>query len=227
KGQQLGRGLTAGLRRTFGSLAHARVLAGLPARRNAKATRTASAGARKTSADRHGPKRRWSREQVLERLRAWHAGGGGRMRNELVLACMHHFGSVVRACQAADLPGPAIQWTPDRIRRALREPGFDVTTPALVAACIDHFGSVTAARASAAQKDRQRTWSRATVVAELQARARRGLRGVGRLLRDPAVRLFGSTEAALWAAGQSDPRGARRSWGQRGQRGKRSQRGKP
>ncbi|HEX2685827.1 MAG TPA: hypothetical protein VHN14_04385, partial [Kofleriaceae bacterium] len=199
KGQQLGRGLTAGLRRTFGSLAHARVLAGLPARRNAKATRTASAGARRTSADRHGPKRRWSREQALERLRAWHAGGG-RMRNELFLACKHHFGSVARACQAADLPMPATQWTPDRIRRALREPGFDVTAPAFVAACFDHFGSMTAARASAAQKDRQRMWSRATVVAELQARARRGLRGVGRLLRDPAVRLFGSVDAALRAA---------------------------
>jgi hypothetical protein len=37
-------------------------------------------------------------------------------------------------------------------------------------------------------------------VAELQARARRGLQGVGRLLREPAVRLFGSTEAALRAA---------------------------
>jgi hypothetical protein len=53
-----------------------------------------------------------------------------------------------------------------------------------------------------------RRWSKATVIVELQARARRGLKGVGRLLREPAVRLFGSTDVALRAAAQ---RGARTS----------------
>lgn len=47
------------------------------------------------------------------------------------------------------------------------------------------------------------------VAAELKARSRRGLPGVGRLLRGPAVRLFGSTEAAVRAAAQRDARRSR------------------
>jgi hypothetical protein len=207
KGQQLSRGITAGLRQQFGSLARARVLAGVPARGDV-AARAASSGVRRAIAARRSRWRRWSREQVLEKLRTWNAGGG-RLRNDVFLACKQHFGSVARACEAAGLPGPASLWTPARIRRALREPGFDVLDPAFVAACIDHFGSVTAARASAARHQRQRMWTKATVLAELQARARRGIPGVGRLLRDPAVRLFGSTEAALRAAAQRDARASR------------------
>jgi hypothetical protein len=64
----------------------------------------------------------------------------------------------------------------------------------------------------------KRTWSKATVIAELQARTRRGLKGVGRLLRDPAIRLFGSTEAALAAAARSVPHAARAPI-KRGERG--------
>jgi hypothetical protein len=55
------------------------------------------------------------------------------------------------------------------------------------------------ARRGGARAGRLR-WTRATVIAELQARCQRGLKGVGRLLRAPAVRLFGSTAAALAAA---------------------------
>ena len=139
------------------------------------------------------------------KLSAWSAKGG-RLHNDVTLACKHHFGSVARARAAANLPRLVVAWTPARIRRALREPGFDVLDPAFVAACISHFGSVTAARASATRRQRQRTWSKATVIAELHARAGRGLPGVGRLLREPAVRLFGSAKAALRAAEQSEPR---------------------
>lgn len=211
KRQQLGRGLTAGLRRQFGSLTQARALAGVPARK------AGSGGARRATANRGSPRRRWSREQVIETLRAWDAGGAERLRrlrSDFYLACKRHFGSVARAREAANLPRLAIQWTPARIQRALREPGFDVAEPAFVAACIRHFGSVTGARASAARHQRQRAWSKAAVLAELQARARRGLKGLGRLLRDPAVRLFGSAEAALRAAAAADPRGPDR--GRRG-----------
>jgi hypothetical protein len=102
----------------------------------------------------------------------------------------------------ANVPRHTSPWTPAHIRRAFREPRFDVANPIFVAACIEHFGSVTAARAAASRGQRQRTWSKETLIAELQARARRGLAGVGRLLRDPAVRLFGSTDAALRAAAQ-------------------------
>jgi len=204
KRQPLGRGLSEGLRRQFGSLAHARALAAVPANRNVKAT-DAPSGTRRATAGPDGSWRSWSREQVIEELRAWSAGGGGRLRDAVSLACKHHFGSVARAHDAAKLPRVAIRWTPGRIRQALGEPGFDVLDPVFVTACISHFGSVTAARASAERRRHRRTWSKATVIAELQARARRGLKGVGRLLRAPAVRLFGSTEAALRAAGQTDP----------------------
>jgi len=216
--QQLGRGLTEGLRRQFGSLTRARALAGVPANRNVEAA-DAPSGTRRATADPPGSWRSWSREQAIEALRAGSAGGGGRLRDDVSRACKRHFGSVARARDAAKLPRRAIRWTPARIRRALGEPGFDALDPGFVAACISHFGSVTAARASAERRRRQHTWSKATVIAELQARLRRGLEGVGRLLRAPAVRLFGSTEAALRAAAQTDPqrsparprsRGARR-----------------
>jgi hypothetical protein len=208
--RQLGRGLTEGLRRQFGSLEAARAAAGVMTRREAAARAAApgtgpavNAGSRGTPVLRGARWRRWSREEVLEKLAAWSAAGG-RLRGDLQLACKHHFGSVAHAAAAAGLERVAIRWTPARIRKALHEPGFDVADPAFVAACIDHFGSVTAARAAAAQH--QRVWSKATVIAELQARARRGLKGVGRLLRQPAVRLFGSTEAALEAAAHASPR---------------------
>jgi hypothetical protein len=144
--------------------------------------------------------RRWPRERVIEKLRAWSARGG-RLSQGVFQACKHRFGSLERACAAAGVPMLAIAWTPNRIRRALRDPRFDAVDPSFVAACVYHFGSVTAARASAT-RTRQRAWSKATVIAELRARARRGLDGVGRLLREPAVRLFGSTETALQAAAQ-------------------------
>ena len=149
--------------------------------------------------------RRWSRTQVLDKLRAWHAAGGGRLSGDLQLACEHHFGSVARAAAAAELPARGIRWTPDRIRKLLRTPGFDVAAPGFVAACIEHFGSVTAAQASIEQRARPQAWSKARLIAELQARARRRLPGVGRLLRGPAIRLFGSTDAALRAATQATP----------------------
>ncbi len=218
KRQPLGRGLTEGLRRQFGSLTRARALAAVPANRNVKAM-AAPSGTRRATAGPDGSWRSWSREQVIEKLRVWRAGGGGRLRADVSLACKHHFGSVARALDAANLPRDASPWTPGRIRQALGEPGFDVLDPAFVAACIYHFGSVTAARASAERRRRRRTWSKTTVIAELQARARRGLKGVGRLLRAPAVRLFGSTEAALRVAAQTDPHrspgAAERRWAAR------------
>jgi hypothetical protein len=104
------------------------------------------------------------------------------------------------------VPETATPWTPQRIRKVLREPGVDHADPELVAACIDHFGSVTAARAAAERQQRRRQWTKELVIAELQARSRRGLKGLGRLLRDPAIRLFGSAEAALHAAAHTGPR---------------------
>jgi hypothetical protein len=184
--QQLGRGLTESLRRQFGSLWEARAQAGVAVRGQAR-RRTAGRAAW----------RRWAHAQVIEKLQAWGAGGG-RLRGDVYLACKHRFGSLERACAAAGVPMLAMAWTKDRIRRALREPGLDALEPAFVSACVHHFGSVTAARASARQPARR--WSKATVIVELRARARRGLEGLGRLLRGPAVRLFGSTDAALRAA---------------------------
>ncbi|HEY6180578.1 MAG TPA: hypothetical protein VIX73_39320, partial [Kofleriaceae bacterium] len=150
----------------------------------------------------------WSRALLIERLRAWHAGGGGAPSKLLASACKHHFGSVGRAYAVAGVPLPALPWTPQRIRQALRDRKVEIADPEFVAACIEHFGSVTAARAAAVRSRGKRTWSKATVIAELQARTRRGLKGVGRLLRDPAIRLFGSTEAALAAAARSVPHAA-------------------
>jgi len=219
---QLSRGLSAGLRLQFGSLAAARAAAGVSARtvgarprpgaaeRRASAGRTEnSAAVRPSVASRRAAWQRWTRAQVIEKLRAESARGRPPPRS-LLLACHRHFGSLAKAYAAANVPHHDSPWTPARIRRALREPRFDVANPAFVAACIEHFGSVTAARAEAARGQRQRTWSKATLIAELQARARRRLSGVGRLLRDPAIRLFGSTDAALQAA-QAEPRGSVRA----------------
>jgi len=193
---QLSRGLREGLRQQFGSLAAARAQMGLPAGQRARGG--AAAGVRAGAAN--APSRAsWSHGQIVEKLQAWSAGGGP-LPDPLRAACEQHFGSVAAACAAANVPWRAARWTPERIRRALGEPSFDVANPVFVAACIEHFGSVTAARAAATRGQRQRTWSKAMVIAELRARARRGLKGVGRLLREPAVRLFGSTEAALHAA---------------------------
>jgi hypothetical protein len=192
--QPLGRGLIEGLRREFGSLAAARALAERPRRGRAGAP---------------SARQQWSRALLIERLRAWHAADGGAPSKLLTSACKHHFGSVARACAVAGVPVQA-PWTPQRIRQALRDPRVDIADPDLVAACIEHFGSVTAAQAAATRSRAKRVWSKATVIAELQARARRGLKGVGRLLRDPAIRLFGSTEAALAAAAQSVPLPGRR-----------------
>ena len=142
---------------------------------------------------------------MLAKLQALSAGQQ-RLRSDLYLACKHCFGSLEQACAAAGVPMLGMAWTKDRIRRALRDPGFGALDPAFVAACVHHYGSVTAARAAA--RGAQRRWSKASVLAELQARARRGLPGVGRLLREPAVRLFGSTEAALRAAALRTDRSA-------------------
>ena len=93
---------------------------------------------------------------------------------------------------------PATRWTARSIASALRAPDFDVAAPGFVEACIACFGSVTAARSAAAK--RTRVWTKAMVISERQARAGRGLVGVGGLVRAPAIRLFGSTDAALAAA---------------------------
>jgi len=187
-GEQLTRGLTEGLRKAFGSLVTARALAGVSTHKELEAAAAAAPARREAW-------RRWTREQVIAKLRAW-STAGGRMRSELSRASVQHFGSLGSAVAAANVAAPTAAWTPQQIRKALREPGSEPLDPGLVAACIEQFGSVTAARASAVR----RSWSKATVIAELQARARRGLPGVGRLLREPAVRLFGSTEAAVRAA---------------------------
>jgi hypothetical protein len=192
-----GRTLWAACRRLFGSVAEARRAAGVPATQ-----RTDGMAA-------------WSKSKLLAELRR-------RVRQRLQLSrglsegLRRQFGSLMAARAAAGVaPKPAglaaranvgrraVVWTPARIRRAFGEPSFDVANPVFVAACIEHFGSVTAARTAAGRGQRQRTWSKATVIAELQARMRHGLTGVGRLLREPAVRLFGSTEAALQAAAQT------------------------
>lgn len=194
-----GRTLWTACKRLFGSVAAARRAAGVPSTQ-----RTQGMVA-------------WSKPRLLAELRR-------RMRQRLQLSrglsegLRRQYGSLTAARAAAGvgaarggagdrtraaaaklrIRSPA--WTPDRIRRALRAKTAGVADPAFVAACIEHFGSVTAARADAARGQRQRVWSKATVIRELRARAGRGLKGVGRLLREPAVRLFGSTEAALQAA---------------------------
>jgi hypothetical protein len=209
----LGRGLTEGLRREFGSLAVARQLAERPRRRrggDAASGRGPRTGrARGTRGERSAVGAFGSRAAVIEQLRAWHAAGGGPLDDVLAEACKRQFGSLVRACAEAGV-AMAREWSAKRLRQALRDPRTDLADPELVAACIQHFGSVTAARAAVLRGEGRRAWSRPTVIAELQARARRGLKGVGRLLRDPAIRLFGSTEAAL-AAAHAAPRAARPS----------------
>ena len=179
----------------------ARAGAGGDARAGAGGRARAGGGgdARPPGAARRERWRQWSHAQIVEKLKEWRAAGGP-LRAELRAACEHHFGSLAAASAAAKLPTRSPAWTADRIRQALRAKPKGIADPAFVAACIEYFGSVTAARADAARGQPQRRWSKAMVIRELRARASRGLKGVGRLLREPAVRLFGSAAAALQAA---------------------------
>jgi hypothetical protein len=84
--------------------------------------------------------------------------------------------------------------------------GERTLTRALHHAVQRYFGGVHAARAAAGLPALLRTaWTRPMMIAELQARARFGRKGVGRLLRQPAIRLFGSIEAALADAARAEP----------------------
>jgi hypothetical protein len=160
---------------------------------------------------------KWTRARVIDELKARAARGELRLSRRLQRAAQLYFGGAHAARAAAGLASPARTrrkrrrtgagpWTRRRLQRALRAPAVDLADPDLVAACVRQFGSVTAAHAALARGRGRRRWTRATVIAELQARSQRGLKGVGRLLRAPAVRLFGSTEAALAAAARTAPR---------------------
>lgn len=197
--------LIAECRERFGSVAAARRAAGLPTLRAVRIVQGAATRARN---DRRFPWRRWSRDVVLEKVRAWHRRGSN-MPLPLELACNHQFGTVNRALAELGLEPIRAAWTRQRVITALRDaaPSGGVLSRSLSHACITYFGSVTAAREVAGvpklmQKSVKR-WTRNELIAELQARIRHGLQGTGRILGPPCESLFGSRDAALRAAAAS------------------------
>jgi hypothetical protein len=200
------RAVRAECRERFGSTEAARRAAGLPdaaqRRRNTRNVRAA----------RRFPWRRWSRETIEGKLRSWHRRGGT-MSTALALACRFHFGSVTRALAEIGLSAPKEHWTPELIKTALRGAARTggVISTSLMGACRHHFGSVTAARTAAGVALLRRFWTRETLIAELQARIRHGLRGTGPLLARACIKEFGSSDAALRAAGAAPAARPRRA----------------
>jgi len=192
----LDRAVRAECRERFGSTEAARRAAGLPDAAQRRRT------TRHVRAARRFPWRQWSRETIGDKLRSWHRRGGT-MSTALALACRFHFGSVTRALAEIGLSAPKEHWTPELIKTALRRAARTggVISTLLASACRNHFGSVTAARTAAGVTLLRRFWTRETLIAELRARIRHGLRGTGPLLARACIKEFGSSEAALRAAG--------------------------
>ncbi|HEX4417999.1 MAG TPA: hypothetical protein VH165_08880 [Kofleriaceae bacterium] len=160
----------------------------------------------------------FTRDEILAVIQRQAQGGTivrpATLKRELKLDTVRKlFGSVRAAIAAAgvvqDARHPSQKWSRERVieelqARAAR--GERTLTRALHHAVQRYFGGVHAARAAAGLPALLRTaWTRPMMIAELQARARFGRKGVGRLLRQPAIRLFGSIEAALADAARAEP----------------------
>lgn len=192
--------LAAECRRRFGTVDAARLAAGLPGEetRRRQATKQAAA-TRAATYDRRYPWRRWSADDVLQKLRALN---GRAVPRQLALACAARFGSIGTAAARAGGSAPPQCWSHEKIRLALRQANRDDLPlgKSLTKACANYFGSITAAKLAAGVTP-GRTWTNDAIVKELRARIRRGLTGAGRLLHSPCATQFGSVDAALRAAG--------------------------
>jgi len=89
-------------RERFGSIDAAKRAAGVPVRVDML---KAAWVQRRAKADARYEWRRWSRDVIKRKLRAWNTHRG-RMPRDLLLACKHRFGSLKQACAAAKIEPP-------------------------------------------------------------------------------------------------------------------------
>lgn len=185
----LGRSLRKAAWLVFGTTAAARQAVGVPVERP----------------------RAWSRERVIDELRAT-GGKPGTIDSVLEAACRRYFGSITEARRVAGVPVQR-KWTRQRIIDELRATGgksgaFDGR---FSKSCRYYFGSIDEARRAAGVPARSR-WTRERVIDELRAAWDAGL-PLADPVEDAARRLFGSMNAAREAAGL--PIKQRRTWTKR------------
>lgn len=145
--------------------------------------------------------------QALRRAEPTLTTSGLQNKNKLRHAMLRFFGSIDAALQYADVHDWPIRRNADWTRASLlaelqqrASQGLVALPPKLSEACQAHFGSVFAAReAAGVTRLIRRPWTKATLIAEFQQRARRG--DVGADLNFAARRLFGSIAKARQAAG--------------------------
>lgn len=170
----------------------------------------------------HKPRRRWSRESVLDGLRQTYRGQGGFDEADpgLAGAARRLFGGLYQALEAAGLEPPVGRWTKKRIVEAIQERyvrgsairfvGFK--DKALGYAARRHFGTWQAALEAAGLESRApkhvpvRTWTRENVIATIQARTQRDGKLVALWREDQglysaAKKHFGTWRQAVLAAG--------------------------
>jgi hypothetical protein len=165
--------------------------------------------------------RKWSRERLILAIQDRHVRGlplkclGANIDIMLVSAAKLHFGRWRAALKAAGVPcpPPRRRWGRERVLAAVRAHYRDDGIPVrirrpnsrLQAAVTHYFGHWQAALLAAgfSLPPARRTWTRETLIAELQARRAQGLAVTWERNRDieyAARKLFGSWTAALQAA---------------------------
>jgi hypothetical protein len=168
--------------------------------------------------------RKWTRESVLEAIRARQEQGlaiQGITAHDSALysAAQRYFGSWAEAMRVAGLPWQRRQaWSPERVRAAIRRRhqqglplrGISIADCRLGHAAWKHFGSWAKAVAAAGIADGwQGTWSRERVIAVLRTCGTPGQPlsspQVPPTARRVAFELFGTWYDALVAAGREPP----------------------
>lgn len=148
-------------------------------------------------------RQRWTRERVLEELKA-RPGPASRLRHHVRQAAERHFGSVPAALEAAGITTRFCRWDKPTVIAELQEAarGDGRIREALALAAARQFGSITEARRAAGVPLLHQRWTRDLVLAEVQ---RHGARGLPEQLRSACDRFFGSVADARRAAGVDAP----------------------
>jgi len=169
-----------------------------------------------------GPRRRWTRQRLVDALRSWYPQGKlkGNVWEEdagLVRAVGAYFGSWYEGLKAAGIEPPRRIWTRELILQELRtwrlgpcKTGLWQENPSLARAAARYFGSYDNALQAAGLEPRPRGRTAQQLIEAIQDRYVQGARLSGPAsqadirLRSSAARRFGSWRKALSAAGLHD-----------------------
>ena len=164
--------------RQFGGVAAARAAAGLPVLRESLTL-----------------------EQTLHALRSQIERGELVIRGPLETACLYHFGTIVRARDAAGADAIIATWSRSTLHDFLRTHSR-LLPPSVAQVCVRYHGNVDGARVAAGVQSRTDRWSRRDAI-DAVGRCERASANVPPSLRDACVKLFGTVEAARTLAGVS------------------------